>query len=79
MACTVSRRACAPFPFTSSRRLPMMAFTMSRRACAPFTFTILVMFLFIKLINDAGFGTQKSKLGKLITATATDHWKWKSA
>ena len=45
--------------------------------------TILGMFLFLILINDAGFATQKNELGVLITSAvrkrkeiSTDHWKY---
>ena len=45
--------------------------------------TILGMFLFLILINDAGFETQHNELGKPITSAlnkrkeiATDHWKY---
>jgi hypothetical protein len=45
--------------------------------------TILGMFLFLILINDAGFETQQNEIGKLITKAlnkrkeiATDHWKY---
>ena len=45
--------------------------------------TILGMFLFLILINDAGFEKQQKKRGKLITSAlnkrkeiATDHWKY---
>ena len=44
--------------------------------------TILGMFLFLILINDAGFEAQKNELGKLITSSINkrkeiqkDHWK----
>ena len=45
--------------------------------------TILGMFLFLILINDAGFKTENIEIGKKITSTinkrdkiATDHWKY---
>ena len=45
--------------------------------------TILGMFLFLVLINDAGFTNQKTELGKKITSAinkrkeiTTDHWKY---
>ena len=45
--------------------------------------TILGMFLFLILINDAGFEAQNNELGKLITSSINkrkeikkDHWKY---
>ena len=45
--------------------------------------TILGMFLFLVLINDAGFQAQNNQIGKLITSAinkrkeiSKDHWKY---